>query len=645
MIEQEFEQLKDLLRKKLPDYLQQKGIAIDSEFTCLNPEHDDHQHSMIYDPRDNRVHCYGCGKQYDIFQIVGLDYNLIDFISQFKKLHELFLGPLSNQLSDFLRLKHIQSVQSARPTAVPPNIQRPANTRAVTDTGPLFEIESSPEPAHPSSRTMNFNSADFEIQPMPESYRSRNNFAANESTNINARAYAQPFKSNSSFGISQESNTPQYASYVQRNNDTFQTGSAFELRREMNVPERDFSEYYKQCRLNLAQCDYFKHRGISDETAIRFNLGFDPSFNAGSSQYGSPSLWHAAIIPLSNGAYAARNIDPVAKDRYRKEGILRFFNIQALEKAGEIFITEGELDALSFETLGYTAISLGGSGNVPAFLDLLRKQDQSLNRKFYIALDNDEAGFDATQKLTSGLRSLQISYTVVDIAFPYKDVNEALVKDREKLKNRLAHLDELLTYNLTPLPRIVEQHQFITTSEEMMHLKLSDALYTFCLRPQTGRRLMASIIKDRAARVVYAGSLSQWQYIAALIMRQHAQNQYSDSTYENARLLEVTSDDPDADLLKGITASKIQGEGDFIPIVDLTAMPLDKCLLTTARLSRLSTSLQLPIIALCNTDASHYVEAQALQNLDICLNSNGDFNCKSVDSMGKNLDFTVFSSL
>lgn len=645
MIEQEFEQLKDLLRKKLPDYLQQKGIAIDSKFTCLNPEHNDHQHSMIYDPRDCRVHCYACGKQYDIFQIAGYDYNLNDFTSQFKKLHELFLGPLSNQLLDFLRLRHLQTIQNARPTAVPPNGQRPANNRMASDNGPLFEIESSPEPSHSSSRTMNFNSADFEIQPMPESYRSRSNFAANDSVNLNSRPYAQPFKSNNTFGISQESNPPQFSPFIQRNSDTFQTGSAFSVRREEFAPERDFSDYYKQCRLNLPQCDYFRRRGISDETAIRFNLGFDPTFNAGSSQYGSQSLWHAAIIPLSNSAYAARNIDPVAKDRYRKEGILRFFNIQALEKSGDIFITEGEMDALSLETLGYTAVSLGGSGNAQAFLDLLRKQDQSINRKFYIALDNDEAGFDATKKLAYGLKGMEISYTVVDISFPYKDVNEALVKDREKLKNRLAHLDELLTYNLTPLPHIVEPHQFITTSEEMMHLKLSDALYTFCLRPQTARRLIASIIKDRAARIVYAGSLSQWQYIAALIMRQHSQNQYGDSTYENARLLEVTSDDPDVDLLNGITASKIQGESDFIPLVDLTAMPLDKCLLTTARLSRLSTSLQLPIIALCNTDASHYVEAQALQNLDISLNSNGDFNCRSVDSMGKNLDFTVFSSL
>ena len=646
MIEQEFEQLRDLLRKKLPDYLRQKGIAVDSEFTCLNPEHDDHQHSMSYDPRDCRVHCYTCGKQYDIFQIVGHDYNLTDFNSQFKKLHELFLGPLSNQLLDFLRLRHIQNTQASHQTAVPSNNPRPVN-RITSDNsqGPIFEIESNPEPSHTTSRTINFNTAEFEIQTMPESYRSQNNFAANDSINSNQRPFAQPFKGNNSFGISQDNGISPYSPFVPRNNDTFHTGSAFDIRREEYVPERDFSDYYKQCRLNLAQCDYFKRRGISDETAIRFNLGFDPTYNAGSSQYGSPSLWHAVIIPLSNGAYTARNIDPVSKDRYRKEGLVRFFNIQALEKAGEIFITEGEMDALSLETLGYTAISLGGSGNVHAFLDLLRKQDRSVNRKFYISLDNDEAGLDATNTLARGLKDMEISYTVVDISFPYKDVNEALVKDREKLKNRLSKLDEFLTYNLTPLPHIVEPHHFITTSEEMMHLNLSDALYTFCLRPQTGRRLIASIIKDRAVRIVYAGSLSQWQYIASLIMRQHSQNQYSDSTYENARLLELTSDDPDTDLLNGITACKIQGEGDFVPLVDLTAMPLDKCLLTTSRLSRLSTSLQLPIIALCNMDASRYVEAQALQNLDINLNSNGDFSCRSVDSMGKNLDFTVFSSL
>lgn len=78
----------------LRDYLETKHDIKNpkSFFHCLNPEHKDNNPSMMYTSKYEICHCFSCGVSYDIFDLVGLDYNLNNFRDQLLKIKELYFG-------------------------------------------------------------------------------------------------------------------------------------------------------------------------------------------------------------------------------------------------------------------------------------------------------------------------------------------------------------------------------------------------------------------------------------------------------------------------------------------------------------------------------------------------------------------------
>lgn len=66
----------DSLRPYLTDYLRRKGINPEKRFRCLNPTHFDRNPSMGYDNRRHKVHCFACGADYDLFDLLMLDEDL-----------------------------------------------------------------------------------------------------------------------------------------------------------------------------------------------------------------------------------------------------------------------------------------------------------------------------------------------------------------------------------------------------------------------------------------------------------------------------------------------------------------------------------------------------------------------------------------
>jgi len=64
------------LRPYLRDYLYTKGINPSRRFRCLNPDHTDRHPSMGYDPNRQKVHCFACGADYDLFDLLALDEGL-----------------------------------------------------------------------------------------------------------------------------------------------------------------------------------------------------------------------------------------------------------------------------------------------------------------------------------------------------------------------------------------------------------------------------------------------------------------------------------------------------------------------------------------------------------------------------------------
>lgn len=197
----------------------------------------------------------------------------------------------------------------------------------------------------------------------------------------------------------------------------------------------DHTAYFNACREKLNRTSYLQQRGISEETAAKFWLGYDESystFDIDESGQQSFSKWQALIIPTGKSSYIARNTDAGAgkKNRYRKKGSSLIFNRQALYSANKpVFVAEGELDALSIIEAGGEAIGLGSTSNAKQLIAMLKKQPAT--QPLILSLDADEEGRKAEEELAKELDRLQLAYYRYNPNSGAKDSNEALITNRE----------------------------------------------------------------------------------------------------------------------------------------------------------------------------------------------------------------------
>ena len=196
------------------------------------------------------------------------------------------------------------------------------------------------------------------------------------------------------------------------------------------TPPTDYTSYYDACTKNLGARNYLASRGITEETAKAFKLGYDFNCRA----FGGAE---ALIIPTSKYSYVSRNLDTKAEsnNRYRKTGVSQLFNLQALDAGRPIFIVEGEIDAITIEQAGYKAIALGSTqqvGKLVKYFETTRPSNFLL-----LALDNDEAGAKAQAELKEGLTQLQLRFYEANIYGACKDANELYLADAQALTDAL----------------------------------------------------------------------------------------------------------------------------------------------------------------------------------------------------------------
>ena len=327
-------QAKRWIKEQMEDYLTtHKGLNVRKPFHCLNPEHPDKNPSMSFDRRRNKVHCFACGKDYDIFDLISLDYGLTETADIFQQAYQIF-----NITPD-------EGAPKTRAAKFRVTIPRTASAYTPTAT---------------------------DITPAP---------AASE----------------------------------------------------------DYSAYIKICQSRLDQTDYPARRGLSPETAEFFGLGYDPKFPAGGGQF-----WQALIIPTGPGSFTARNTDPKADKtgRVRKKGASPVFNAETMWAAGPpVLIVEGEIDAMAVHEAGGRAVGLGSTANVGAFLRLVEARPPLV--PLLLALDNDEEGRRAGEKLKEGLAGLQIDFYEVALYGDAKDAGEALLGDPEALSGAVREAEAI----------------------------------------------------------------------------------------------------------------------------------------------------------------------------------------------------------
>ncbi len=202
----------------------------------------------------------------------------------------------------------------------------------------------------------------------------------------------------------------------------------------------DYMDFFKECRKHIKETDYMEKRGLSFETLKHFGIGYCERWQSPTSlkRGQTPPYTPRIIIPTGHGSYLARDTRTGLNDREKKyskmkEGKAALFHLKPIEDGKDpVFVTEGEIDAMSLEEVGVKACALGSVAQVPAFVRFLEKVRPE--KPLIIALDNDDPGREASAKLAEELKRLAISFKEVAIYGDCKDANERLVKDREGLK-------------------------------------------------------------------------------------------------------------------------------------------------------------------------------------------------------------------
>lgn len=239
--------------------------------------------------------------------------------------------------------------------------------------------------------------------------------------------------------------------------------------------EPDYSEFILKAAADIDKTDY--HRGISRSTLEAYQIGYCESWKHPKAPSAPPSP--RLIIPTSKYSYIARDTRAELTDEERKYskskvGRTKLFNGRVLTTAERpIFVTEGELDALSIIDAGGEAVGLGSVNNINLLLAALADPRRAPRQPLILALDNDEAGEKATAKLAGELDARGLRYIVARIYGDCKDANELLMKDRAKLAANMADAErealELRESEIDPALATLESESGIAALTQLRH--------------------------------------------------------------------------------------------------------------------------------------------------------------------------------
>lgn len=307
----------------------------------------------------------------------------------------------------------------------------------------------------------------------------------------------------------------------------------------------DYTEYYRQCvaRLNdPAAATYLQARGISLETAAAHFIGYDPHWRSpaalrnGKNPPESPRI----IMPCNKWQYEARDIRPDADKKYCKmnEGGKGLFNLRAMYGDAEtVFVVEGIFDALSIIEAGAAAVALNSTSNADKLIEQLEKQPTKAT--IALALDADEAGQRATNKLKEGLQRLNIGFVYANICGNFKDPNEHLTGDKDgfisaimntntdRPDNVATYLDGLMTKDIQSFADARDRKTGFARLDELAD-GLHCGLYIVAAISSLGKTTFCSQLADNIAAagndvIFFSMEQSRLEMVSKSIARRTAQ--------------------------------------------------------------------------------------------------------------------------
>lgn len=183
---------------------------------------------------------------------------------------------------------------------------------------------------------------------------------------------------------------------------------------KINKKEFKRPQGIKKSELSGAVLDYLKSRKFTEKTLAQFRIS-----QKDNETVMFPTYKEGKLVDIFY-----RNIHEKSKMFHEKDAEPCLFNLDNC-KGEELFLTEGQYDAMALYEYGIDAASVPNGATNLAWIDTEWDRLERFKR-IYICFDNDSAGEEGVRRLVQRLGM----WRCVSVNFPDKDANESLINGR-----------------------------------------------------------------------------------------------------------------------------------------------------------------------------------------------------------------------
>ena len=219
--------------------------------------------------------------------------------------------------------------------------------------------------------------------------------------------------------------------------------------------EAERGGYIKKTQENFANSageGYMKERGITTETARICGVGYDEKMKSVVLEYRGKNYYITRSIEKKEYKKPAGESEPLYEIGNNDEKM--------------IYVTEGQIDALSLLQAGATRVVAIGGGGTSKLKELSPKPMRAI-----IVCDNDDAGEKTAERIKNELEKFGITCIKVNPPKEYKDSNDVLKANPELLSGLVEKWENEAKELPTNAPDNVEEYVRETLNAELLRFQ------------------------------------------------------------------------------------------------------------------------------------------------------------------------------
>jgi len=166
----------------------------------------------------------------------------------------------------------------------------------------------------------------------------------------------------------------------------------------------------KQALESPRAMSYFNGRRITEQSVVKFDLGFSEKQNSVTIPMQSPDGMTIGFVARTIEGKEFKNTPGLPKSKI-------LFNLHRVKSSKVVYIVESSFDAIRLDQVGFPSVATLGANVSSSQMKLLEKYFNNV----VLVADNDEAGSIMADRLTEKLGSLM---TVIKLDKQYKDIGD-----------------------------------------------------------------------------------------------------------------------------------------------------------------------------------------------------------------------------